>query len=148
MMGRSRNRTRATVSNRRLRSTTTTTHFSSTPAIDLNRLAALLSPPSLQNNYSTRRTARVYAPPRTTTPSQPPRAQQRRLRSNTSLSTGVWHQVGSPVRKPSDEHKPDEALVCVSRSERREVLHALRKTGKTGQKSPKFSRASKIHCKK
>lgn len=42
---------------------------------------------------------------------------------------------------------PRDVLVCVRRQSRREVLHALRKTGKTGQKRPRRSFFSSISCK-
>lgn len=38
-------------------------------------------------------------------------------------------------------------LTCVRRKVREEVLHALRKTGKRGQKSPRWNLQSKIKCK-
>lgn len=38
-------------------------------------------------------------------------------------------------------------LVCVRRKTRKEVLHARRKTGKTGQKRPRFNYLSSITCK-
>lgn len=43
---------------------------------------------------------------------------------------------------------PDKVLVCVRRKMRREVLHAFRKTGKRGQRSPRFNFFSKISCRK
>lgn len=41
---------------------------------------------------------------------------------------------------------PRETLVCVRRARRKEVLHALRKTGKGGQRRPRRSPWSKIKC--
>lgn len=35
---------------------------------------------------------------------------------------------------------------CVRRASREEVLHAFKKTGKTGQKSPKWTKKSEIKC--
>jgi len=43
---------------------------------------------------------------------------------------------------------PGSVLVCVRRRQRREVLHALRKAGKTGQKRPRRSEYSSISCKR
>lgn len=37
-------------------------------------------------------------------------------------------------------------LICVRRKQRKEVLHALKKTGKTGQKAPRRSFYSDIQC--
>lgn len=39
-----------------------------------------------------------------------------------------------------------QALVCAKRSARKEVLHALGKTGKSGQKKPRFNENSSIRC--
>lgn len=41
---------------------------------------------------------------------------------------------------------PQETLVCVRRSRRRQVLHALKKTGKGGQRKPRRSRWSDYKC--
>lgn len=42
--------------------------------------------------------------------------------------------------------RPNEVLVCVRRKRRKEVLHALNKTGRGGQKSPRRTPFSDIHC--
>lgn len=41
---------------------------------------------------------------------------------------------------------PEEVLVCVRRKQRKEVLHAFNKTGKSGQRRPRRSRFSDVHC--
>lgn len=41
---------------------------------------------------------------------------------------------------------PNAHLVCLGRSARREVLHALGKAGKRGQKRPRFTAKSKVKC--
>jgi len=41
---------------------------------------------------------------------------------------------------------PKETLVCVRRSRRRQVLHALKKTGKRGQRRRRRSQWSNIKC--
>lgn len=41
---------------------------------------------------------------------------------------------------------PGDVLVCVRRKRRKEVLHALRKTGKRGQRRPRRNRFSDIRC--
>lgn len=41
---------------------------------------------------------------------------------------------------------PRRVLVCVRRHIRREVLHALRKTGRSGQKPPRQTLWSSVHC--
>lgn len=43
--------------------------------------------------------------------------------------------------------QPKKESTCVRRKQRREVLHALRKTGKVGQKRPNWTQKSKIRCK-
>lgn len=42
--------------------------------------------------------------------------------------------------------EPYRVFVCARRAARREVLHAFRKTGRGGQKSPRFTDNSLIHC--
>lgn len=41
---------------------------------------------------------------------------------------------------------PDETLVCVRRKRRKEVLFAKKKTGKRGQRKPRFNMWSKYKC--
>lgn len=41
---------------------------------------------------------------------------------------------------------PDRVLICVRRRQRREVLFARRKTGRGGQKPPKYSWFSRVTC--
>lgn len=41
---------------------------------------------------------------------------------------------------------PSRVLVCIRRSQRREVMFAMRKAGRKGQRRPKFSETSKIYC--
>lgn len=43
---------------------------------------------------------------------------------------------------------PDRVLICVRRKMRREVLFAKRKTGRGGQKPPKYSWFSKVTCRR
>lgn len=40
-----------------------------------------------------------------------------------------------------------EKSICEKRSERSEVMHAIGKAGKGGQKSPRFTSKSKVRCK-
>lgn len=42
--------------------------------------------------------------------------------------------------------RPRRVLVCVRRKQRREVIFAKNKHGKSGQKKPKFNRFSKVRC--
>ena len=39
-----------------------------------------------------------------------------------------------------------KALICARRQQRKEVLHAQRRTGKSGQRSPRYNQHSKLHC--
>lgn len=63
-----------------------------------------------------------------------------------------------PVRRPSLpgiawhmprvlDTLPERAIVCVRRQQRKEVLHALRQTGRSRSYRPKRNRTSNIHCK-
>ena len=53
---------------------------------------------------------------------------------------------GSPLTKIGFV-EPQQVAICVRRKQREEVLHALKKTGKSGQKRPKRSYYSSISCK-
>lgn len=44
--------------------------------------------------------------------------------------------------------RPDRVLICMRRQERKEVLHALKKTGKIGQQAPKRNWMSQISCRR
>lgn len=41
---------------------------------------------------------------------------------------------------------PSRVLICVRRKQRKEVLHALGKAGKVGQRRPRRNHYSEIHC--
>jgi len=43
--------------------------------------------------------------------------------------------------------QPSKVLACVRRRIREEVLHAFRKTGRTGQSRPRYNELSRIRCK-
>lgn len=40
-----------------------------------------------------------------------------------------------------------QSAVCVERSQREEIMHALKKAGRFGQKKPRFTWKSKVRCK-
>lgn len=44
--------------------------------------------------------------------------------------------------------EPDKVLICARRQIRREVMHALKKSGRGGQKKPRYSEYSKISCRR
>lgn len=52
-----------------------------------------------------------------------------------------------PTSHVAFEH-PKKVLICVRRQARKEVLHALRKTGKSGQRRPRYNYYSSISCKR
>ena len=39
-----------------------------------------------------------------------------------------------------------KAIICAKRQQRKEVLHAKKRTGKSGQRSPRYNQHSKLHC--
>lgn len=43
-------------------------------------------------------------------------------------------------------HVPKKTLICVRRKQRKQVLHALRKSGKGGQRKPRRNTYSSIRC--
>jgi len=143
-MGRSKRKTRGEASNRRLRSAVSD-HFSPVPYADPRQMDFFQSPTPLSPNYSSRRVpkrtpSRVPSRPRPI----PTRANGRSVRS--ILSSGVWSPAGGTPSQTPGPVTERSSMVCVRRSTRREVLHALHKTGKSGQKSPIYNRLSKIHC--
>lgn len=56
----------------------------------------------------------------------------------------VMQPAAVPIGIGFDE--PDKVIVCVRRQRRKEVLHALNKTGKSGQKRPRRSEYSDVRC--
>lgn len=63
------------------------------------------------------------------------------------------HRVNKISRLRFAQVKPvsvkvfSEKSICQRRAERAEVIHATGKAGKGGQKSPRFTRNSKVRCK-
>lgn len=67
-------------------------------------------------------------------------------RNGSSLRTSGWSQAFTSPGTVAFAN-PSRVLVCVRRQQRREVLHAIRKTGyRNNRKSPKFNYYSKIAC--
>lgn len=64
----------------------------------------------------------------------------RRSRGLPSLSSLPAHRIGF--------EQPERVLICVRRKMRREVLHALRKTGRVGQRRPRRNWYSSISCRR
>lgn len=67
-------------------------------------------------------------------------------RSSSRLLRDTRHLSGTKAVVAFSE--PDKVLICVRRSRRREVLHALKKTGKRGQRRPRRNFYSKISCRR
>lgn len=69
-----------------------------------------------------------------------PPSRKNALRLLSSLHGSVPVKIGF--------EKPDQTLVCVRRNMRREVLFASRKTGKSGQRRPRWTELSNIKCRR
>lgn len=74
-----------------------------------------------------------------------PRA--RRIVSSRHESSVQMRSVQSSVPTAIGFTAPKSMLVCVRRQQRREVMHALNKSGRGGQKRPRFNEFSKVRCK-
>lgn len=59
----------------------------------------------------------------------------------------VSNSVSAPLTSGVRVEEPSALRVCVRRKDRREVLHALRKTGRGGGKKRRRNETSNIHCK-
>lgn len=145
-MARSKSRTRTGSTNRRLRSAVRASGYA-------NQLTYTRTGLGLSGTTQRRRTA--YAPytsfvSRTrVTPlaSLPMPRSQRPYRGFTKVaSVRPWTEPGAVPEKNAQADK--STLVCVRRAERREVLHASRKTGQAGQRRPKPSELRNIRCKR
>lgn len=68
--------------------------------------------------------------------------QRRQITRKSSLQKVFYSQVPSVV----SFYEPLKVLICVRRSIRKEVLHALNKTGRRGQKRPRYNFYSSISC--
>ena len=151
-MGRSRSRktTRTVSSNHRLRSSSNTSSYSPSP-IPYDRRYTLTrfgNPSPSPNSQRVSRLSKTYVPTYTSTPRQLPRSQPSRIRVYNAPPQAVSRQQAQRDDKPSQAAQDSKTLVCVRRNQRREILHATRKTGKSGQATPVFTAASKIFCRK
>lgn len=102
----------------------------------------------LQTVASTARQARnlaLYEDRRTYHP-------QPQLRPARRITGGFASVAAAPNRhlaKPPSKLRfmdPQRVLICVRRQVRRQVLHALKHAGKSGQRSPRPSWYSSVHC--
>lgn len=62
--------------------------------------------------------------------------------------TNKHYKIGSQTKATVAFDAPEKVLVCVRRKIRQEVLHAIGKTGKKGQRKPKFNQYSNISCRR
>jgi len=76
-------------------------------------------------------------------PSRPARSRFQtfhRLQATPAVDKTAFWSNGVAFKAPKD------VLVCVRRKMRKEVLHAINNAGKRGQKAPRRSEYSDIHC--
>ena len=56
----------------------------------------------------------------------------------------------TPLYRPAAHHvqfaHPKQVIICVRRNRRKEIMHALKKTGRGGQKKPKRNFWSEVKC--
>lgn len=85
---------------------------------------------------------------RTSHPDGPVRAPRSTQAFHVSYKTAPAGRNSNPWDVPSgiQFEDPSRVLICVRRKQRKEVLHALKKTGKRGQKRPRRGYYSEIHC--
>lgn len=98
-----------------------------------------LRPPSFLTLYEDRRT---WAPPIAV---RSARSFDRPTRLNISRTSPARRLAKFPSAGVSFV-APKQVLVCVRRHQRREVLHALHKTGRGGQSQPRWTPWSRVHC--
>lgn len=80
----------------------------------------------------------------------------REFRSPLDVRGVPRHTLAVPAPQPRSNYSglpahvafqaPHDVLVCVRRNTRKEVLHAFKKTGKSGQKRPRRTPFSNIQC--
>lgn len=70
---------------------------------------------------------------------------RRQARRSGNLN-GSLPKMFQPVAVVAGFRVPKKVAICIRRKMRKEVLHALRKAGKVGQKRPRRSYYSDIHC--
>lgn len=75
-----------------------------------------------------------------------PKPITRPITATQKLSRLNHHNLRSLYESPFKVLIPDKALICVRRKARREVLHALRRTGKGAGSKRRYTFASEYHC--
>lgn len=108
-------------------------------------LSSVLNPLTIQP----RELLRLYEDRRTWSPEKPsarvPRSFSRPTQLRGTSDTRSSHSAKFPPSAQAFKNR-DEVLMCVRRRVRKEVLHALKKTGRGGQKSPRWNAWSQVHC--
>lgn len=108
---------------------------------------------------STRTLAKLPLAPSTILQSYLPEIEDRRSVKTTprTFSGASYSLVAHQTTKQKSKQKtnvpfqvafsaPRDVLICVRRKRRKEVLHAFRKTGRSGQRKPRFNRYSQVRC--
>lgn len=116
------------------------------PSVPVARLTPALT--QLQSIEDRRRyhPERAYRPALTYSGVPTSIAHQRPVRDSQRPSRA--RSVVVPTRAVVAFHAPERVVVCARRQARREVLHALRKTGRVGQRRPRRNWQSKISCRR
>lgn len=148
-MGRSKNKTRSFTSNQRLRSVRSDSISTYNPSpvaygalkpLSRRDLSSPLSFTPSQPKPRAYGTSRTYGSTR--------RSDEGRSYRRSTVPQNLWTPTPTLVSEAPKVTETRQTMVCVDRQQRREVLHALRKTGKSGQKRPEYNWKSKVHCKK
>lgn len=95
------------------------------PARSFNRYQHQLRVPRSRKRYVTRETPR-----------------------NPDAFAGLRNNFTNTVPHAIGFDRPDKVLICVRRQMRKEVLFAKRKTGRRGQRRPRYGWYSKITCRR
>lgn len=72
-------------------------------------------------------------------------ARQRRLANNNKSNFPKTYGVQSPA-VAEDRKVMRQMDLCLARAKREEVMHAIGKAGKVGQKRPNWTKKSKVRC--
>lgn len=81
-----------------------------------------------------------------TLPRSSTRVRRPRFQSSPSRRSLAMPRLFRPVSTGMGFTQPRRVVLCVRRGIRKQVLHAFRKAGKAGQRRPRFSVNSLIHC--
>ena len=82
---------------------------------------------------------------RTYTPA--PLTPKTRTGQKAAIVTTTTRPKQNNSRKVDTFNAPQEVITCVRRKQRKEVMHAMKKSGKSGQRKPRRNQLSNTHCK-